>query len=79
TNRVWIVGDKIERSFDGGQSWYTSSIPGQDEKPLGLKSIVFLNETVGWAFGLTRIFKTVDGGDTWIDHSDTLVRLLESN
>lgn len=79
TNRVWIVGDKIERSFDGGQSWYISSIPGQDEEPLGLESIVFLNEKVGWAFGLTRIFKTVDGGDTWIDRSNTLVRLLESN
>lgn len=50
-------GGFLYRTEDDGRSWRTSGYPGG--------SLQFLDERVGWALS-RRIYKTVDGGATWV-------------
>lgn len=52
-----VSGGFLYRTEDSGQSWSTTSYPGGELR--------FLDEQVGWALS-RRIYKTVDGGSTWV-------------
>ena len=62
---VWLAGSpgtRVFHSADGGQTW-ESLATGQT---MPLRSIVFVDESNGWAAGdLGTILATTDGGRTW--------------
>ena len=62
---VWLAGSpgtRVFHSADGGQTW-ESLATGQT---MPLRSIVFVDDTNGWAAGdLGTILATTDGGRTW--------------
>lgn len=67
-NIGYAVGGKrdeigyIYKTIDGGANWSTFST-GED---LGMYSIHFINDSIGFAGGdFLRIYRTVNGGDTW--------------
>lgn len=67
-NTVVVVGAQglIMKTIDGGLNWNSQSIGNSRF----LKKVQFKNEAVGYILGLegvgTDIFKTIDGGETWI-------------
>lgn len=55
-------GNKLYSTFDGGQHWNTSNITNQD-----ITSLCFTSFTVGHVgCSSGSVFKTVDGGKTWV-------------
>jgi photosystem II stability/assembly factor-like uncharacterized protein len=71
----WFVGalnvePYIGHTTNGGETWETQQfIPSNY---LGFESFSMVNERVGWAVGGTnRIYKTTNGGVTWVDEVDT--------
>jgi len=69
-NRGFIAGfNFFQETFDGGLNW--TEVPGFE--PAGgelyqIQDIQFLNENLGYISGdIGLLFKTEDGGDTWID------------
>jgi len=77
----WIVGDSILHTVDGGASWIYSLRGKIDEKQnyesLDLDSIYFMNEKVGWTWGLDKVLKTTDGGKTWRNISNKWIARLK--
>ncbi|GAB1430691.1 hypothetical protein MASR2M18_15250 [Ignavibacteria bacterium] len=59
----WICGreGKILRTFDGGDSWFGTVIPGIDT----LESVHFPTPLVGFVSGPGGIFRSNDGGASW--------------
>jgi len=68
TKHGWIVGppDSVLHTSDGGKSWSEQPLP----KYVGvMKAVAFVDSKTGWAGGwgnTGHIFKTVDGGSTWV-------------
>ncbi|MGN6645513.1 MAG: WD40/YVTN/BNR-like repeat-containing protein [Cytophaga sp.] len=74
-NTILAAGGSIIRegvmmkSVDGGTSWKEISIPGSQT----IYDLEFLNRTVGFTCGTNnQIYKTTDGGATWIQKTITL-------
>ncbi len=55
---------KVLKTVNGGRSWSELYISGSTDK-LGLQSVGFITEDVGWASGRGTSSVTVDGGQTW--------------
>ena len=53
--------NKIYKSTDGGYSW--QKLPF--EVPIGVRSLAFQDENIGWQSSGKVIYKTTDGGNTW--------------
>jgi len=53
--------NKIYKSTDGGYSW--QKLPF--EIPIGVRSLAFQDENIGWLSSGKVIYKTTDGGNTW--------------
>ena len=53
--------NKIYKSTDGGYSW--QKLPF--EIPIGVRSLAFQDENIGWQSSGKVIYKTTDGGNTW--------------
>jgi photosystem II stability/assembly factor-like uncharacterized protein len=60
----FAVGSKatILKTVNGGQTWERSNYSGYD----ALKSVQFLNDSVGIATDPTHLVKTTNGGEDWI-------------
>ena len=70
---VWIgsgnsLGGKsnLYHSTDGGLTW-NMKIVGNSNSSEGIKRIKFFNALEGYALNSSHLFKTMDGGETWID------------
>lgn len=65
-----IVGDNgtLLRSVDGGMSWETISLPTSKD----LRSVKFVNSSLGFAVGKEIVLKTTDGGAHWVEPYTTL-------
>ncbi|MBI5217175.1 MAG: T9SS type A sorting domain-containing protein [Ignavibacteriae bacterium] len=65
-------GQRIWKSTDGGLNWniqFTS-------QRCSLKTIFFVDSLVGWVASCDSIYKTTDGGDTWITQHGMNIRKL---
>ena len=61
----WIVGGRIHKTTDAGQTWVEQSIP-----PDLLYAVSFADSLHGWAVGWgPTILRTTDGGQTWTPQS----------
>jgi photosystem II stability/assembly factor-like uncharacterized protein len=61
----WAVGERgtILRTTDGGQSWFTISVPVRST----LLSVQFADEDQGWIVGRGgTILRSEDSGRTWV-------------
>ena len=75
SDKGFILGqNKILKSTDVGKTWVSLS----DVWSTGMnwQSIYFINDNVGWICGSDvnyngKIFKTIDGGDTWVEQKTT--------
>ena len=75
----WAAGEKhfpgvgpkamIAHTDDGGRSWSEQLV---DSAYSWLNDITFTDEQHGWAGGLYRLYKTIDGGKHWIQIPDSL-------
>ncbi|HEY0761499.1 MAG TPA: hypothetical protein VGD61_03925 [Pyrinomonadaceae bacterium] len=66
----WLSTQKILwQSVDGGKNWQEIYHTPGDELILGYH---FTNAAVGWSFSFSRLYKTEDGGRTWIHESSPL-------
>ena len=80
--RIWAVGIRfgepvfkavLFRSFDGGATWDTTKnvFPTGTVAP-NLQYIQFANQDTGYVVGTRgKVFRTVNGGNTWTDVSPT--------
>jgi len=69
----FVAGDSgmVMKTTDGGHTWQDRSVP----RNITLSDITFLNKTTGFTLGIdfetppfgTLIYKTTDGGDSWIE------------
>ncbi|HVL80035.1 MAG TPA: right-handed parallel beta-helix repeat-containing protein [Actinomycetota bacterium] len=60
---LWVDGDGVSISRDGGETWRFVSIPSAG----GLSDLAFATDEVGVAVGrLGDIHRTTDGGETWL-------------
>jgi len=68
TNEVYPYYNGLaKKSIDGGNTWSTK-LTGTD--PSSFLDVYFINENLGWVVGFYgEIFKTTDGGGTWLDNS----------
>jgi photosystem II stability/assembly factor-like uncharacterized protein len=72
----WVCGfqSAVLRTTDGGETWQGARVPVNG---MQLESIMFLNDTLGYASGPNssttenegNVFKSTDGGETWFDIS----------
>jgi photosystem II stability/assembly factor-like uncharacterized protein len=64
----------VFRTIDGS-SW--TYVPFADSTGTSLSSVCFVTEDAGWILGSSgRIYKTIDGGDTWIVQSVPTARAM---
>lgn len=67
TNRCWLQqGRNLLRSTNGGESWSLVNVLQEDQP---LRRFAFFSEEVGWAISLFDLYKTEDGGQTWLKKS----------
>ncbi len=71
---IWIGAEnavggksKLYHSTDGGLTW-DNKIVGNSNSSAGILKMKFFNALEGYALNWTHLYKTVDGGETWIDY-----------
>lgn len=69
----WIVGPRLLKTTDGGQTWNEVRREGfgtfeGDYVGYGHRSIQFIDSATGVQLGGNLIAKTRDGGNTWTEH-----------
>ena len=71
---------RVFRTIDGGQTWQSSTIP-DDQTGTRVAQITFVNAQDGWILAnrggaataeIVNIYRTTDGGKTWISVSQAL-------
>ncbi len=79
TSYGWVCGNDgvVCRSTDGGVNWTSYSVTQTAPALHEMQSIFFISQTVGWCVGVfssgyAPIFKTTDGGTTWVKKSQSL-------
>jgi photosystem II stability/assembly factor-like uncharacterized protein len=73
SNTGWLVGASIMKTEDGGKKWFHLLEAEPKHRPysgLNLDDLVFADATNGWAWGLSDVYRTSDGGKTWRQISD---------
>ena len=74
-NIGWIVGEEsfVLKTTDGGENWFKQyeKIPKGVKSKYDLESIFFLDENIGWISGKHLITRTTDGGNEWIQLTDS--------
>lgn len=76
TPRAWAVGDSarrgptimgiVLRSDDGGSTWTeTLAVPGGS-----MAGVAFVDREVGWVVGARKVFRSDDGGASFVDQTD---------
>jgi len=65
-NLIFVAGknQRIFKSSDYGQTWTTLNTPVKTTSDI--RELYFYNENIGYIDGVTEIFKTTDGGLSWI-------------
>ena len=60
----WIVGEEavILHTNDGGENWVQLPV-NSTQAPL--EKVFFINNQVGWAWGMDTLIQTIDGGNNW--------------
>lgn len=63
---VWVCGynARVLFSKDGGNTWEGRTL---NRDNLQFESITFVTEKIGFVSGSNKIYRTIDGGDTWED------------
>lgn len=64
-NRIWVAtaSDVIDRSFNNGQTWTRTTVPGST---FYIQDLQFFDENIGYAVGTYgNIIKTINGGVSW--------------
>ncbi len=63
----WAVGDEglVLKTTDGGESWYVKDIGTQNY----LVDVYFIDILHGWTISDDTVYRTTNGGVTWIPHS----------
>ncbi len=56
-----LMTGKLFKSIDGGENWFLSK-----EFNERVHEIQFLDENTGYVLGMYSVYKTLNGGDTWI-------------
>ena len=66
-NTGWLACVRVYKTTDGGREW------NWDEywNPVGLNSIFFINESIGWTVNYVgNIYKIEDGGGNWVQQRE---------
>ncbi len=59
--------DGLYKSTDGSKTWKSTFKPGESARYWTIYRIDFVDENIGYATGiLNEIYKTTDGGDSWL-------------
>lgn len=78
-NNGWVTesSEIIYHTTNGGTSWIEQYPPTQGQ---GLYPIFFIDNNVGWTAGnpVLGIFKSTNGGDTWLTYSVPVVERINS-
>jgi photosystem II stability/assembly factor-like uncharacterized protein len=82
----YIVGDSatILKTTDGGQSWAQIPLTGITINPwaLSITDVEFVDEQIGFIVFQSNVdgpYKTVDGGNTWINMANTMSSMCYKN
>ncbi len=65
TQAVASLRDRLVRSGDGGRSWHTLPIPWASDEIASLLWLV--DGTLGAGTGQGRLYRSLDGGETWLE------------
>jgi len=72
----WVVGQGIWHTSDGGETWRKQlSISDASHE---LRSVLFVDDQLGWAQSLDAVWRTHDAGKTWAKMSDTWMKYLNT-
>ncbi len=68
-DRGWAVGKDgaFYKTNDGGESWervISSGFPPDED----FSRVVFFNDTLGYVLGYKGVYRTADGGDSWVNN-----------
>ncbi|MGZ5243145.1 MAG: WD40/YVTN/BNR-like repeat-containing protein [Bacteroidia bacterium] len=71
-NTIWVLGNHkfSVKSTDGGKTWQTFIIDEDAYFDISWQKIYFKTPKIGWLTGPGRIYKTIDGGNSWFEGYD---------
>jgi photosystem II stability/assembly factor-like uncharacterized protein len=55
----------MQRSTDGGNSWFGTALIYEGPTATGIRGIAYTSSSIGYAATYKKIFKTINGGITW--------------
>jgi photosystem II stability/assembly factor-like uncharacterized protein len=65
-NEGWIAGMVLRHTTDGGLNWELQD-PGQGDR---IRQVCFADRLNGWATGNRKVYRSRDGGETWLVQLD---------